>query len=42
MSAFKIAVTLLVAAGIVGLVYGGITSAKKTRNERIGPADRSI
>jgi hypothetical protein len=42
MSAFKLAATLLIAAGIVGLVYGGIASTKKTQEARIGPPGRSI
>ena len=42
MSVFKIAAALLITAGIVGLVYGGINFTKKTRDARIGPPERSI
>ncbi len=42
MSAFKIAVALVIAAGIAGLVYGGIAATKRTQDFRIGPHGRSI
>jgi NO-binding membrane sensor protein with MHYT domain len=42
MSAFKLAATLLIAAGIVGMVYGGIAATRKTHDARIGPPERSI
>ena len=42
MSVLKIAAALLIAAGIAGLVYGGITCTKKTHDARIGPPERSI
>ena len=42
MSALKIVAALVIATGIVGLVYGGITSTKKTHDAGIGPPERSI
>lgn len=42
MSALKIAAILLIAAGIIGLVYGGITYTKSTHNAKLGPLEMSI
>ncbi|HQT94298.1 MAG: hypothetical protein B7Z68_06190 [Acidobacteria bacterium 21-70-11] len=42
MSALKIAAILLIAAGIIGLVYGGITYTKTTHNAKVGPFELSI
>ena len=42
MSALKIAAALLIAAGIAGLVYGGITYNTKSNDAEIGPPERSI
>lgn len=42
MSALKIAAILLIAAGIIGLVYGGITYTKSTHNAKLGPFEMSI
>jgi TRAP-type C4-dicarboxylate transport system permease small subunit len=42
MSALKIVAFLLIAAGIVGLVYGGITYTKSTHDTKIGPLELSI
>jgi hypothetical protein len=42
MSAFKIVAALLVAAGIAGVVYGGIAATRKTHDARIGPPERSF
>jgi TRAP-type C4-dicarboxylate transport system permease small subunit len=41
-SALKIVAVLLIAAGIVGLVYGGFTYTKSTHDTKIGPLELSI
>lgn len=42
MAAFKIVAVLLIASGIIGLMYGGITSTKTTHDAEISPAELSI
>jgi TRAP-type C4-dicarboxylate transport system permease small subunit len=42
MSALKIVAILLIAAGIVGLIYGGFTYTKTTHDAKIGPLELSI
>ena len=42
MSALKIVAILLIAAGIIGLVYGGFTYTKTTHEAKVGPLDLSI
>lgn len=42
MSALKIVAILLIAAGIIGLVYGGITYTKTTHDAKLGPFEVSI
>ncbi len=42
MSALKIVAILLIAAGIIGLVYGGITYTKSTHDAKLGPIEVSI
>ncbi len=42
MSAVKIVAALLIAAGILGLVYGGITYTKKTHEAKVGPFEVSV
>ncbi|MGA7616505.1 MAG: hypothetical protein WBX15_15135 [Thermoanaerobaculia bacterium] len=42
MNAFKIVAIFLIAAGIVGLVYGGITYTRTTHEARIGPIEMSV
>jgi hypothetical protein len=42
MSALKIVAILLLAAGIIGLVYGGISYTKTTHEAKVGPLDLSI
>lgn len=42
MSALKIVAILLIAAGIIGLVYGGITYTKTTHDAKLGPIEVSI
>jgi hypothetical protein len=41
-SALKIVALLLIAAGILGLVYGGITYTKTTHDAKVGPFEVSI
>jgi uncharacterized membrane protein YidH (DUF202 family) len=41
-SALKIVAILLIAAGIIGLVYGGITYTKTTHNAKVGPFELSV
>lgn len=41
MSALKIVAILLIAAGIVGLLYGGITYTRTTHEAKIGPFEMS-
>jgi TRAP-type C4-dicarboxylate transport system permease small subunit len=41
-SPLKIVAILLIAAGIIGLVYGGITYTKTTHNAKVGPFELSI
>lgn len=42
MSALKIVAILLIAAGIIGLVYGGITYTRTTHDAKLGPFEVSI
>jgi TRAP-type C4-dicarboxylate transport system permease small subunit len=42
MSALKIVAILLIAAGILGLVYGGITYTKTTHSAKVGPFEMSV
>ncbi len=42
MSILKIVAVLLIAAGIIGLVYGGITYTKTTHDAKVGPLELSI
>ena len=42
MSALKIVALLLIAAGILGLVYGGITYTKTTHDAKVGPFEVSV
>lgn len=42
MSALKIVAILLIVAGIVGLLYGGITYTKTTHHAKVGPFEMSI
>jgi hypothetical protein len=42
MSMLKIVAILLIAAGIVGLVYGGITYTRTTHEAKVGPLELSI
>jgi len=41
-SASKIVAILLIAAGVIGLVYGGITYTKTTHDAKVGPFELSI
>ncbi len=42
MTGLKIVAILLIAAGTIGLVYGGITYTKTTHDTKIGPIEVSI
>lgn len=42
MSAVKIVAILLIALGLAGLLYGGITYTKSTHDAKIGPLEFSI
>jgi TRAP-type C4-dicarboxylate transport system permease small subunit len=42
MSALKIAAIVLIAAGILGLVYGGFSYTKETHSAKIGPLELSV
>ena len=42
MGAIKIAGILLVAAGILGLAYGGFSYTKETHETKIGPLELSV
>ncbi len=42
MSALRIAALLLIAAGIIGLVYGGFTYTKTTHEAKLGSLELSI
>jgi hypothetical protein len=42
MSALRIVAILLIAAGILGLVYGGFTYTKATHEAKLGPLELSV
>jgi LPXTG-motif cell wall-anchored protein len=42
MSALKIVAILLIVAGIIGLVYGGITYTRTTHDAKLGPFEVSV
>ena len=42
MNPLKIVAVLLVAVGIIGLVYGGFTYTKTTHDAKIGPLELSV
>ncbi len=42
MNALKIVAILLIALGIIGLVYGGFTYTKTTHDAKIGPLELSV
>ena len=42
MSALRIVAILLIAAGILGLVYGGFTYTKSTHQAKLGPLELSV
>ncbi len=42
MSAVKIVAALLIAAGVLGLVYGGISYTKTTHEAKVGPFEVSV
>jgi hypothetical protein len=42
MDAIKIAAVALIAAGILGLVYGSFTYTKETHEAKLGPIEMSV
>jgi hypothetical protein len=42
MNAVKIAAIVLIAAGVVGLVYGSFTYTKDTHEAKLGPIELSV
>jgi hypothetical protein len=40
-SALKLVAVLLIGAGVLGLIYGGITYTKTTHHATVGPLDLS-
>lgn len=42
MSGTKIAAMVLIVAGILGLVYGGFSYTKETREVKLGPIEMSV
>jgi hypothetical protein len=42
MNALKIAALALIAAGILGLMYGGFTYTKETHETKIGPIEMAV
>lgn len=42
MSALKIVALVLIAAGIIALLYGGFTYTKSTHDAKVGPFEFSI
>jgi uncharacterized membrane protein len=42
MNAVKMAVILLIAGGVLGLVYGGFSYTKETHGAKLGPIELSV
>ncbi|HEO98935.1 MAG TPA: hypothetical protein ENO02_06525 [Epsilonproteobacteria bacterium] len=42
MNAVRIAALVLIAAGVLGLVYGGFTYTKDTQKAKVGPIELSV
>lgn len=42
MNAVKIAAIVLIAAGVLGLVYGGFSYTKETHEAKLGPIELSV
>lgn len=42
MSPLRIVAIVLIAAGILGLIYGGITYTKSTHEAKVGPFELSV
>lgn len=42
MNSMRMAALLLIAAGIIGLAYGGISYTKSTHDAKIGPFELSV
>ncbi|MCM2317533.1 MAG: hypothetical protein NDJ92_20475 [Thermoanaerobaculia bacterium] len=42
MNALKLVAVLLIAAGLIGLIYGGFTYTKTTHDAKLGPIEFSV
>lgn len=42
MGLLKIVAIVLIAAGVLGLIYGGVTYTKETHEAKIGPFELSV
>jgi TRAP-type C4-dicarboxylate transport system permease small subunit len=42
MGLLKIVAIVLIAAGVLGLIYGGVTYTKETHEAKVGPLDLSV
>jgi hypothetical protein len=42
MNALKVAAIVLIAAGVLGLVYGGFSYTKDTHEAKLGPLELSV
>ena len=42
MNTMKIAALVLIVAGVVGLLYGGVTYTRETHNAKIGSVEMSV
>ncbi len=42
MNALKVGALALIAAGVLGLIYGGFTYTKNSREARIGPLEMTM
>ncbi len=42
MNALKVVALALIAAGVLGLIYGGFTYTKNTREAKIGPLEMTM
>ncbi|MGE5663810.1 MAG: hypothetical protein ACM31I_05740 [Deltaproteobacteria bacterium] len=42
MNAIKVVAVVLIAAGVLGLVYGGFTYTKETHDAKVGPLEMTF
>jgi hypothetical protein len=42
MNLLRVAALVLIAAGVLGLIYGGFTYTKSTQEAKIGPVEMSV